>query len=1505
MSLIHSKLRLCLGLGLLALAASAQAQLVSDGGTAVISTTTNIAADLTVGNAGPNTTLIITNGGSVTANNTVSGSSAAATNNLIAVSGAGSKLTTPGGGSVLRTGNVGAFNRLFISEGAAVSTGFGVIGFPAAASNNTVLVTDSGSVWSNSSVIYVGEGGSSNSLTIANAGRVVAGSSAIGVVASASNNLVLVTGTNSLWSTVNTINVGDAGGGSQLRVSSAGTVTATGLVLGNQASSSGNRLNVGGGNVRDTNAAGNAALDVRRGSVQFNGGNITADNLLLTNAQGSFTFNDGTLTTRAATINNGQSFVVGANAGAAPAGTNFANTALIRVPSAGSSGPASPYPSTININNLAGTITKATVTISNLSHAASYDVDLLLVSPDGTAVILMANAGDFAVTNLTLTFDDAANKPLPLNGQLTNGTYHPSTYAPRNLPFPAPLGPYSTNLATFIGSSPNGTWSLFVNDAVSGNFGGITNGWNLKLVTTTPAATWDVRSNAAPTVVANGLQVGGAGSGATLLVTNGATLSASSAAYIGYNSSAGNNRAIIAGANSFWTSSSDLYVGLSGSGNALLITNSGRVADGYAYIGYGSAFPGESSFGNDNQVTVSGANTLWTGSGDLSIGHYGSGNSLVIANGGTVADSVGHIGNQSIANNNQVTVSGVNSMWSNSASLNVGFDGSFSTLLVTSNGTVKTATTIVGANFTSSGNLLTVGNGTLTATNASANATLDVRRGSVLFNGGNIIADRLLLTNGANGNFTFNAGTLVTRTATISNGLDFVVGSSALPGLNANFVNAALITIPASGTEGPAAPYPSIINVADLSGIVTRATVTVSNLTHTFPKDMDLLLVGPDGTRVVLMAAAGNSAISGVTLTFDDASLNFPPPSGQIPSGTYHPSRYFLEDLPGAPPQPYSTNLASFNGANPNGAWSLFVYDFESGDSGMIANGWSLNLTTTPAPTWDVRSNATPTTVNGNLYIGQSASNARLLITNGAVLASADSIVGVNVEASNNTALVTGAGSVWNSSVDLRVGQAGSFNTLLIANGGAVSNTAGRIGFFGNNNAVMLSDSGSVWNNNAPLYIGFAGNGNQLTVSNGASVVNTIGYLGELPGANNNRATVTGSGSQWINHNNLYVGDGGSFNSLLIANGAEVVVGNSSAIIGNASGANSNLVTVTDAGSLLRCASQKFTFGNGSFNTLLITNGGTVQARGVTLNPGAGGGNLLTVGNGTLNINTMTLDIAGGTLVFNGGFISAPQLMLNGGTFTFNAGTFNILHALGTPSLVGDGINPATYFMSGNSSDTHLTSGLVITNHAILSGNGYIQNGIVTIAPGGTLSPGSGIGSVALQLPPILQGKITMEISKSGGTLANDFIEIGDVLSLGGSLVITNLGPDALAAGDNFQLFSATGPIDGAFSSLTLPALPAGLVWKNNLLVDGSIAVVTKAAPNISGLSRAGTNLNFTVTGGSPGALWNLLTSTNAAAPLANWITNRSGVFDWLGNASVTNGINSTEPQRYFRINAP
>jgi hypothetical protein len=40
--------------------------------------------------------------------------------------------------------------------------------------------------------------------------------------------------------------------------------------------------------------------------------------------------------------------------------------------------------------------------------------------------------------------------------------------------------------------------------------------------------------------------------------------------------------------------------------------------------------------------------------------------------------------------------------------------------------------------------------------------------------------------------------------------------------------------------------------------------------------------------------------------------------------------------------------LSNFENTEPNGTWSLYVVDDNAGDSGVITDGWSLTLTTTP-----------------------------------------------------------------------------------------------------------------------------------------------------------------------------------------------------------------------------------------------------------------------------------------------------------------------------------------------------------------------------------------------------------------------------------------------------------------------------------------------------------------------------------------------------------------------------
>lgn len=171
-----------------------------------------------------------------------------------------------------------------------------------------------------------------------------------------------------------------------------------------------------------------------------------------------------------------------------------------------------------------------------------------------------------------------------------------------------------------------------------------------------------------------------------------------------------------------------------------------------------------------------------------------------------------------------------------------------------------------------------------------------------------------------------------------------------------------------------AVPYPSNISVTGQSGVILKVTVKLKSLSHTFPNDIDVLLVGPGGQTAVIMSDVGsNNDVTGVTLTFDDdaASTIITAP---LVTGTFKPTNNGLNDdfPPPAPVQAGGSALAVFNGTAPNGTWSLYVVDDRNNDSGSFAGGWELALATggcypTPTPTPTPTPSATPISLAGNI----------------------------------------------------------------------------------------------------------------------------------------------------------------------------------------------------------------------------------------------------------------------------------------------------------------------------------------------------------------------------------------------------------------------------------------------------------------------------------------------------------------------------------------------------------
>lgn len=211
------------------------------------------------------------------------------------------------------------------------------------------------------------------------------------------------------------------------------------------------------------------------------------------------------------------------------------------------------------------------------------------------------------------------------------------------------------------------------------------------------------------------------------------------------------------------------------------------------------------------------------------------------------------------------------------------------------------------------------------------------------------------------------------------------------------FTNPAAITIPADATV-VATPYSSNITVAGQTGVISNVTVSLNNFSHTFAADVSVLLVGPTGQKVLLLAqGGGGTASTGANVVFDDAAAQHISQTTAIVSGTFNPSNFAGSDgsdvvFPAPAPQatpasPYRATLQAFNQTNANGVWSLYVVDNFDGDGGSIAGGWTLNITTTATP--QSRSNQF-IIFEGSLTATDAAQTGRLL--RGGVISETDGV---------------------------------------------------------------------------------------------------------------------------------------------------------------------------------------------------------------------------------------------------------------------------------------------------------------------------------------------------------------------------------------------------------------------------------------------------------------------------------------------------------------------------------
>jgi len=213
-------------------------------------------------------------------------------------------------------------------------------------------------------------------------------------------------------------------------------------------------------------------------------------------------------------------------------------------------------------------------------------------------------------------------------------------------------------------------------------------------------------------------------------------------------------------------------------------------------------------------------------------------------------------------------------------------------------------------------------------------------------------ADALGCSVSSNVSASINQTPIVTITPAapvICNGTIQQLTASVVPPLLQTFTQSGTTQVPGGSpttTSGNGDPYPSTLTTSGLPTTgVTVKSVKLGNINHTFPSDIDVVLVSPAGQAVILMSdIGGGTDLVGIDYTLDDAA------AGSLtaafnPQGTYKPTNIGGGDdwpAPGPGTAPTSTTLSTFSG-NPNGGWKLYVVDDTGGDFGYIGN-WSITF---------------------------------------------------------------------------------------------------------------------------------------------------------------------------------------------------------------------------------------------------------------------------------------------------------------------------------------------------------------------------------------------------------------------------------------------------------------------------------------------------------------------------------------------------------------------------------
>jgi autotransporter-associated beta strand protein len=428
---------------------------------------------------------------------------------------------------------------------------------------------------------------------------------------------------------------------------------------------------------------------------------------------------------------------------------------------------------------------------------------------------------------------------------------------------------------------------------------------------------------------------------------------------------------------------------------------------------------------------------------------------------------------------------------------------------------------------------------------------------------------------------------------------------------------------------------------------------------------------------------------------------------------------------------------------------------------------------------------------------------------------------------------------------------------------------------------LSLTNYGTLGSSNAPL--SFSNNGNGLNIPYSAYTTAAYGTL-NLNGSSIGVGNLTGGGGKIANN--------------ATSSTAILTIGNGNNGGGNYQGIIMDHIVRGGVIALVKTGSGTITLsGANTYSGGTTIMGGTLQLGDGTTNNGSIAGNI--TNSGTLAFANPAAQSYGGAIIGSGNLLKAGSgtLTITGknsysGSTIVNAGTL----VLGGLSSITNSANLA--IASGATLDVTALTGqtLTLSSGQILKGGGTII-GNLTALTGAMLSL---TGALAVQNNVSLSGTLLMGLNRTNLQSNDQLVSVAGIISGGGALVVTNLGP-ALQAGDLFQLFNT--PVNG-FKTVSLPQLTGGNIWINRLGIDGTIQAAmppSMTPPPLAGLITGDKQVKLTWPTVHIG--WRLEVQTNfsGAGLGTNWVE----VFGSSTNNLLTVPINWASGSVFFRLVYP